>query len=189
LFQIALLARDYYIHPLPLFYPVDSALLNVAVFIVGMVASHNQEALFNRINQFKYVLCAFVFGSAIFVWWEAKTLFLATQNYLDYYSSWRPSVFLYTIFVALLGYFYFEKTKRLEKISKMLSHLSFFVFFVHVSLLELFWNSLGHVLFLSMQSSIEKVLFLGCFFITVTALSYALAFMAHKIPHLSKITG
>ncbi len=187
--QLFLLSRDYYVHPLPIFYPLDIALLNYVFFVIGMVASHNQNTLFRWTKKYAFVLLFLLFASGYAVTHEARNLYTATHNYLDYYSSWRPSILVYTLIFASFFYFIFDKTKRFQKIAHKLSQLSFFVFFVHVAVLESFWNLVGKQLFENMQTSVEKAVYLVLFFGIVTGVSYSLAFLVHKMPHVSKITG
>lgn len=187
--QLFLLSHDYYVHPLPLFYPVDIALLNYIFFVVGMVASHNQNILFNWVNKYFMALLILLFTCAYIVTNEARTLYIATQNYLDYYSSWRPSILVYTFVFAAVFYAIFENYKKFYRLAQTLSKLSFFVFFVHVAVLELFWKIAGKQLFENLQTSAEKTVYLLLFFGVVTGVSYGIAYLVHKIPHISKITG
>jgi hypothetical protein len=72
---------------------------------------------------------------------------------------------------------------------KMLSKLSFFVFFVHVFVIGVIWNTIGIVLFkLTVISTLLRAGYEIFFFSLVSILSFLLAFIAYKI-HLSKIAG
>lgn len=188
--QFYLLTRDYYFHPLPIFYPIDIALLNYLVFIIGMIASHHKIKLHKWISSVKYLLIIVITGLSLLIAIQARSLYQTTHNYLDYYSSWRPNILIYTFLFAGLFYELLEHVPQLEKITQTFSRLSFFVFFIHVAVLEAFWTILGKTLFsYSDHTVIEKVLFDVIFFLSVSGVSYAIAYIAHKIPQLQKITG
>lgn len=180
--QLALLAYEYYIHPLPFFYPLSIALLNFYIFLLGMVASRHQN-LSQKLSGWKILIAIMpgIFAAIVFL--EGKMLYLKTHNYLYFYSQWRPSILLYTITAAGLLYGFFSRSRLNEKIIRTFSRLSFFVFFIHVIILESFWNIIG-------KKIIGTELFFNLiFFISVAGFSYAIAYLIHKIPHLSKLTG
>lgn len=180
--QLVLLTYEYYIHPLPFFYPLAIALLNFYIFILGMVASCHQNFL-QKITRWKLLIAILfgIFAGAVFL--EGKTLYLKTHNYLYFYTQWRPSVLIYTVAVASLLYSFFNKRLITEKIIRTFSGLSFFVFFIHIIILEFFWHIIGGKI-------IGTELFFNLlFFFSVVIISYAIAYSVHKIPQLSKLTG
>lgn len=184
LVQLFLLYQEYYIEPLPYFYPVSIAFLNFYIFILGMVFSRNLNLL-QKIGKWKILLSALFIILAFVVFFEGKLLYLKTHNYLFFYSQWRPSVFFYSVVLASLMYVLFNKNNLNKTFVKNLSRLSFFVFFIHVIVLETFWHTFGHRAF----SSIPEVLFNLLFFFCVIGGSYAIAYAAHKSPYLSKLSG
>lgn len=180
--QLLILTYEYYIHPLPFFYPVAIALLNYYIFILGMVASHHQDFL-QKIFKWKTLIGILSGIFAVIVFTEGKTLYLKTHNYLYFYTQWRPSVLFYTITLAGLLCGFFSKLNLNEKIIHTFSRLSFFVFFIHVIILEQFWNIIGRKIIG------QEIFFNLLFFIFVAVISYVIAYFVHKIPHLSKLTG
>lgn len=180
--QLAILGYTYYISPLPIFYPLAIAVLNYYVFILGMVGSHYQEFL-QKIIKWRLLIAVLfgIFATTVFA--EAKTLYLKTHNYLYFYTQWRPSVLGYTLTTAGLLYGFFNKGHLSEKIVKTFSRLSFFVFFIHIIVLEQFWSIIG-------KRIIGQELFFNLlFFFSVAGVSYSIAYLAHKIPYFSRISG
>jgi len=70
-------------------------------------------------------------------------MYIKTHNYLWFYSQWRPSIFIYTILLAASLYYLSTKMITHMQIIKTLSRLSFFVFFIHVIILEILWSTIG----------------------------------------------
>jgi len=190
LIQLLLLYYDYSIHPLPIYYPIGIALLNFYVFLLGIVLARNQERFKNFIRKWKLFLLFGTIVFATFVFFEGLNGYLKTHDYLTFYSSWRPSILIYTVFLSGFLYWVFDRKLKFVEMIKKLSHLSFFVFFIHVIILEAVWYSIGLKLFqVSNGKIIEQVWFDPLYFTTVTIFSFAVAFVAHKIPYLSKLTG
>jgi surface polysaccharide O-acyltransferase-like enzyme len=182
LIELCLLYRDYYYHNSTNPFPVDMALFNYYVFILGMFASHHQEKILELVSKCKYWLLLITVGMGVYVFWEGRSTYLATYNYLAFYSQWRPSVLVYTILLAGLLYYFFTIVTWGSSVFKALSKLSFFVFFIHVIFLETLWFYFGKYFY-------TRPLFDVLFFALVAGLSFAAAYLVHKIPHLSKITG
>lgn len=182
--QLFFLYQEYYIEPLPYFYPVSIALLNFYIFILGAVASRNLSFL-QKIGRWKILMTILTLAMAFIVFFEGKLLYLKTHNYLFFYSQWRPSVFIYSIILAGLMYVLFSKNDLNTIFVKNLSRLSFFVFFIHVIVLETFWYVFGRGAF----SNTPETLFNLLFFLCVIGASYAIAYLAHKIPYLLKLSG
>ena len=139
---------------------------------------------------FGIALFIFSIASGIFVFWEGRSRFLSTGNYLSYYSQWRPSVLIYTILVGLFFYYIFEYlSKKTSVISKFSTH-SFFVFFVHVAVLELMWTYLGNKVFILLNGSLfGKLIFDPIFFAIVALVSFLIARFMHKIPKSGRLLG
>jgi probable poly-beta-1,6-N-acetyl-D-glucosamine export protein len=179
--QLALLFQDYYVLPLLFTYPVKIVFLNYYVFILGAIAARHKDYLMNIFSKFKVFLIAATILLGSYVFLEGKTLYLATKNYLYFYSQWRISNFLYTLSFGSLFYYFLNKTKFNESIVKKLSKLSFFVFFIHVIVLEVIWSKIGVY--------VGQFWFGLIFFLSVSGVSFLLAYLAHKIPLLSKLTA
>lgn len=176
--QILLLSIDYYWHPLPFPYPLSVFLLNFILFIVGIAACLHQEKILSWTKQHQKFLLFSACLLAILITVEASVLYSQTQNYLSFYSQWRPSILLYSLILAAYLFSRFNQIKNHLFIKKIASY-SFFVYFIHVLFLELLWNFLPHS-FLVIQPFL---------FLLVSLLSYLSAIIASKFPFLAKITG
>lgn len=174
--QIRLLYLDYHLQGLTIYYPLNIALLNYLVFILGMIAFNTQEQILKFAKKFWPLLLIITIGAGFFVFWEGLKNYYSTYNFQYYYSQWRPSVLIYTLSIASLGYYVFSKIRFSSQLIKSVSNLSFAVFFVHIIILETIWKY-WHV-------SNDLLLFT-----LVTGGSFALAYVLHKIPHLAKVTG
>jgi len=189
LFELFLLYYDYNLRPLPFYYPLNIALLNYFVFILGMALARNQERFLNFIKKWKLILFAGTAIFAFYVFYEGLTRYIATYNSGVFYSSWRPSVLIYTIFFAGFAYWIFNRKLKFISVIKTFSKLSFFVFFTHIIFLEVLWYGFLKHLFETNKSIAYALWFDPLYFFTVTIVSFGLAFIVHKIPYLSKLTG
>lgn len=190
LIQLSLLFYDYNIHPLQIYPPIGTALLNFYVFFLGIVLARNQERFKNFINKWKFLLLLGTLIFAFFVFFEGFMGYLKTHNYLTFYSSWRPSVLIYTIFLSGFLYWVFNRNLKFINAIKKLSRLSFFVFFIHVIILETVWSLIGlKLLQMTNGKIIYNIWFDPLFFLLVLSISFSIAFIAHKIPYLNKLTG
>jgi len=187
LIELSLLYYDYYIQPLRIFSPIKTALFNYFVFYAGIVLANNKERFISFLKKWKF---AFLFGApafAFYVFYEGQGLYLKTHNYLAVYSQWRPSVFIYTFLFAGCLYFIFDRNTISISIIKTLSRLSFFVFFIHVIVLEVLWNFIGVKIF--RIQFVKDLWWDPLYFIAVTLISFSIAYTVHKIPNLSKLSG
>jgi hypothetical protein len=190
LIELFFLFYDYNIKSLPFFYPMSIALLNYFVFILGVKLAQNQEGFLNFIRKWKIILFLGTAIFAIFIFYEGLNGYLNTHNYLTFYSSWRPSVLIYTIFFAGFTYWVFDRNLKFVSIIKALSKLSFLVFFTHIIFLEALWYGFLKNVFEASHKTIAQTLWYDPFyFLIVTIISFSFAFIVHKIPYLSKLTG
>jgi len=188
--QILLLYYDYNIHSLSIYFPARIALLNFYFFLLGIVLARNQERFKDFIKKWKFILLLGAIISGAYIFLEGFNGYLKTHNYLTLYSQWRPSVFFYTIFLGGFLYWLFDRKLKFIGAIKKLSHLSFFVFFVHVIILEFLWYSIGvKLLQITNGKIIEQVWFDPLYFSIVTIISFTIAYLIHKIPYLNKLTG
>lgn len=188
--QLVLLYHDYFIKPYRFSDPIRITLLSFFFFVAGMLAARNIEKINLFVHRFKYLLIPASILSGVYVFLEGFRGFVSTQNFWTYYETWRPSVLIYTILISLVLFHLFEKTKLQFSIIRKFSNLSFFVFFIHVAILEVMWSVVGKSLFNLIGSSLTgKIFFDPLFFALVTILSFGVAYILHKIPKLSKITG
>lgn len=179
LLQITFLSIDYYYHTLPFPYPISVFLLNFNLFILGIIVSHFQKNILNFVKKYQLLFTTISLLLAIFITWEGRSLYLQTQNYLSFYSQWRPSIFIYTLVLSSLLFFLFNQSKLNAILIKKIASYSFFVYFIHVIFIEIFWSILPHTL-------LSHTLIL---FLIVLIPSYLLAFLVSKIKFLSRLTG
>lgn len=187
LIELSLLYYDYYVQPLRMFYPIRVALLNFFVFYAGIVLASNKEKFISFIGKWKLI---FLFGATIFAFltfYEGQSIYLKTHNYLSFYSQWRPSVLIYTILLAGTLYYIFDRNIIRVSIIKTLSKLSFFVFFIHVVIIKVLWDLIGIKIY-NVQF-VKDLWWDPLYFIAVTLISFSIAYIAHKIPKLSKLSG
>lgn len=190
LLQLLILYYDYNVHPLQIYYPVGIAVLNFYTFLLGIVLARNQTRFKNFIKKWKLLLFFGTVIFAFFIFFEGLNGYLKTHNYLTFYSSWRPSVLIYTILLSGFLYWVFDRKLKFINLIKKLSHLSFFVFFIHVIILEAVWYCVGLKLMqMTNGKIIYQIWFDPLYFAVVTIISFGIAFLAHKIPYLNKLTG
>ncbi len=178
--ELLLLRQDYFIKPLAINYSLRIVILNYFMFVAGIIAAHNREIILRVTSKLKFILIPIFlyFGSIIFT--ESKAMYFKIWNIDAIYSQWRPSIFIYTILLALLLYYIFTKFKL--KFVEKISSLSFFVFFIHTFILEVVWRFLSN-------KDLKNPLIDPLFFVSVAIISFGIAYIAHKIPKFSKLTG
>jgi len=179
LIQIILLSYDYYIHPLPFPHPVSVFLLNFNVFILGILASHYQKNILTFVQKYRWHFLFISILLSLFIFFEGKTFYLKTNNYLSFYSQWRPSIYIYTLLIGPLFYYIFSNIRLKINLIKKIASYSFLVYFIHVIFIELIWKILPKTVLINPLVP----------FVFVSILSYLTALIVSKIPYLSKITG
>ncbi len=188
--QMILLYVDYSPKPLLIFFPVKIAILNFYIFLLGIISALHIDKIVQLINKWRYAFSIITLAIGFLIFYEGLNGYLKTHNYLYFYSQWRVSVFIYSILVSGLLYTFFQKKLLNSVFVKKLSSLTFFIFFIHVIVLEIVWRMIGINLFnISKNNLVRKLLFDPVFFFIVVGISYCIAFIAHKIPKLSKLTG
>lgn len=190
LIQMQILRQDYYASNLPFAYSLNVVLFNFYIFILGMVAAHNQEILTRYVSKLKYLLFVVIATFPYLIFVQAQDLYFKTYNVHAIYSQWRVSILIYTIFLSLFLFYFFTKRQVINRVVKKIAKLSFFVFFVHVWVLELVWNSIGQSLFQTFSViNLGKVLFDLSFFGVVTLASFSVAYVVHKSSTISRLLG
>ena len=187
LIELSLLYYDYYVQPFNLFYPIRVALLNFFVFYAGMVLANNKDIIISFLRKWRLI---FLFGAAIFAFitfYEGQSIYINTHNYLSFYSQWRPIVFIYTFLLTGCLYYIFDRNIIRISIIKIFSKLSFFVFFIHVVIINILWDLVGIKIY--SPQLVKNLWWDPLYFITVTLISFSIAYIVHKIPNLSKLTG
>lgn len=187
--QVVLLFYDYTDHPDSYFYPASIALLNFYPFLLGIVASHHQQKLTTLVRRWKYVFFIVTLFLAGYITFEGMHGYFQTHNYQSFYSQWRPSILLYTILIGLLLFYISSKEILHKKGIKLLARLSFFVFFVHVIILETVWNIFGKRLFYATHNPFQQVWYDVFFFMIVASISFLLALFFEKIPGVKRLTS
>lgn len=187
LLQLTLLFRDYSGNHLQFFYPLAIALLNYFPFIFGFFLAKHYDFFIKFINKWKLILFLGTIGFGFLVFYEGFNGYLSTHNYLTFYSQWRPSVLLYTIFLGGFLYWLFDRNILNSSIIKTISRLSFLVFFIHIIILEILWYSIGIKIF-QLQFA-QNLWWDPAYFVAVTLTSFLIVYIAHKTPYLSKLTG
>ena len=156
--QILILNFDYQYHA-PLFpYPISVAMFNFFPFLIGIHMAKNQEFLKTLTKKFWPVFTILTLVLAVFIFNEGLSKYYQTWNYIYFYSQWRPSVLIYTILVFLVLYLPVNKLpKAYLNLIKTLSSLSFFVFFIHIVILESIYKYLykSDIIFFSAVSGIS----------------------------------
>lgn len=190
LLQLSFQSYDYYIKYIELSDPIRIALMSYSLFVIGIIAARNIEKINIFIKKWKTILFVLSGAFGFLVFWEGRSRYLLTGNYLSYYSQWRPSVLFYTILMALTFYYLFEYSKFKDSVVARFSRHSFFVFFVHVVVLEFLWTGVGGKAFIFLSGSmLGKIFFDPIFFVIVATASFVIARLLHKIPTLHKFVG
>ena len=188
--QLAFLYRDYYVKGFELNDPIRIVLMSYLFFVIGMLAARNIDRINLFVEKWRKILPVIAGVSGVYVFFEGWSRYLSTGNYLSYYSQWRPSVLVYTISLGLTLYYYFEHTKLRSSIIAKFSEHSFFVFLVHVAILEAVWQVVGKSIFDIFRGGIPaKIIFDPTFFMVVTIMSFLIAKYVHKISKSSKLLG
>lgn len=187
--QILLLSFDYYVSPFKINEILRITLLTYSMFITGMLASLYKDKLLNFASRFWFILAStiVILSGIIFFHVVELTTLRKTTSFI--YNQHSPLNYFYTLLVALLGSYLFNKTHILSRPIKKLSSLSFFVFFVHVLVLTNLWNWFIKTRISNDNSLLKELWFDPSFFLAICIISFGIAYVVHKIPYASKITG
>ena len=188
--QLVLLYLDYYPRAIVMWDPLRITVLNYFYFVLGMVFYHHTEQIKAQVRKMKYFwpLVPAVLG--LNVYYEGFSRYLSSWNYVDFYSQWRPSIFFYTLSIFCGGYYLLSKLNAKYDLLGKLANYSFFVFFIHVWILENIWTLFKDYLFKANLSwTVRQLWFDPAFFAITAVTSFLIAYAAHKIPWLSKLTG
>lgn len=190
LLQAYILYRDYYIDTWNIPHDLRIALLSYSMFVMGMVASHLNNNILIFVKKNVKPLLGLLILLVIFITFHVydMTLKLKTSRFI--YNQFGPLNYIYTAVLGSILFFLLEKTQFLKNWFITLSKLSFFVFFIHVLIQNIVWNTLVTPFLDSGDTSIlRSVLFDPIVFLTISFISFGIAFLTHKIPFASKITG
>lgn len=184
LIQLRILYLGYFEKQLTVIYPIAIFLVNYFVFLLGMAAARNRDKLITLLTKLKYLLIPTLVVMIIIVFREGYYGYLQTHDYEKFYNQWRPSVLGLTIAVGGTLYYLFDKLKRGQYLIRSMAELSFFVFFIHVIVLENVWYYIGKPLGMAGQFWWDLV-----FWGLTTGISFAIAAVIHILPLLRKIVG
>lgn len=188
--QTALQFKDYYYGQLNIHQDLRIAILSISMFILGMIASCHKEGIFVFVKKYLifFVLSLFFLLAIIFFHVRNLTLVKHTAGYI--YNQYGPLNYLYTVLFALVFFYMFERTQFLRKIFIALSKLSFFVFFIHVFILNFLWDN-AVIFFIKIYGKqiLTNIWFDPLLFALIAVFSFTIAYFIHKIPNAYKITG
>jgi surface polysaccharide O-acyltransferase-like enzyme len=178
--QIRILYQDYYVKDLPYEFPISIALMAFYVFILGMVASHNQEKILAFAKKWFWALVTLTISLGLAIFVQGRARYHQTWNIHAFYSQWRPSILVFTLGLSATLYHWLSKTKNFSATVNTLSGLSFFVFFFHLIPVEWFWSRFG---------LINAWWYDLAFFLAVAAISFGVGYLVRKVPFLARLTG
>jgi len=182
LVQVYLQQEAYHFRPLPVYYPVNIAILNFFPFLIGMVSARFRDKLLPVFTKYRYLLFLAVIFFGGFVAWQGYTRYYQIWNFEAFYFQWRPGVLFYTLSLFGFCYYLFHRISIPPGLVSFLSRSSFFVYFVHIIVLENIWKYLGgHIT--------TALWFDPVFFVLTAVISFTLAGIFHRIPHLSQVAG
>ncbi len=186
---IFLLYKNYHIKAFDFGDHINAMILAFSYFVIGALSGKNKILIDSMVKKWK-ILSLFlsaILGAYIFL--EGRSGYLSTGNYLSFYSQWRPSVFFYSILIALSFYYAFEFTKLGRSFISRFAKHSFFVFFIHVAVLEIFWRYFGQYAFSITGTLFGKIIFDLVFFTALAVVSFIIAKIIHRFPKSSLIFG
>jgi surface polysaccharide O-acyltransferase-like enzyme len=188
--QFGLMSFDYYIKEFTYPDPVRVAILGYSFFIIGMVSAHYKDQIIDFAVKAKNYLIGSVGVLGLYIFMQGRNVYYNTYDIKAFYSQWRPDILVYTICLGIILFYFFGKKRFQSPFFEKLSELSFFVFFVHVAVLEYIWKYVGNTLFnLIGGNFFGKFVFDPILFIFTSSISLLIAYIAHRLLRLSKLTG
>lgn len=185
-----LMYHDYFVRQVAFSDPIRVFILAYFFFVIGVVAARNKNKILEIVGRFKYIFFTAVPVLTLYIFEEGRIRYFQTYDIKSFYSQWRISVLIYTLVLGATLFYIFGKSKFQFKLLEKFSGLSYFVFFIHVIILEEIWKYFGYKLFdLIGKNIFGEVGFDSLLFICITIISFGIAYLIHKIPHLAKITG
>ena len=190
LIQITLLFFDYYIVRLQLPEVFRVASLVFGMFVIGMVASEKVQQIRAFVEKYFGLLTILSLSclSYIFIHVFEMTTRLRTTAFI--YNQYSPLNYIFTILFALIVSSSLEKRQLFKNVFIILSKLSFFVFFIHIIILEFVWKNIIPYFINPSDTSILRIITLDpLFFVLVSLISFTIAYLVHKIPKASTVLG
>ena len=188
--QIGFLLYDYYVKEFTYPDPIRVAILAYFVFIIGMIAARHKDRITEFVVRTKKYLLLGIGILGFFITAQGRYLYFRTFDIKAFYSQWRPDILIYTVCLGAFLFYLFGQKRFQSAFFEKLSGLSFFVFFIHVAILEYVWRYIGNGLFNLISGNIfGRFIFDPLIFILTSSTSLLIAYLVHKLPHLSKLTG
>ncbi len=190
LIQIIPIIYDYYFKPLPYAQPVSIVILNYFYFIFGLLLANKRKSFLDQVDKLKSIIIPIILLLVTFIFTEGQGRYYKTLNYLSFYSQWRPSILIYTILLTIILIYYFRNLNGRFKYIKLVSEMSYIIYFVHIYVLYLVWTHLGLKIYQYLSPTFfGRIIFDPILFMLVAGLSYTIAYFLRKIPYLWKIIG
>lgn len=188
--QVGIVSYDYYFQNFMIPYIFRIALLVWGMFLLGMLASHVKEKIMAFVKKyFSLLFIAFLLLLPL-IFFHSKLLYLSTHRIGYIYSQYHVINYLYTVILTGILYYVLELKQWGRNIFIKLSQLSFFVFFVHVLILDYVWGLIAQPLVSTYgKGVVGQLWFDPLLFTIITGVSFGIAYAVHKLPLLSKITG
>ncbi len=164
--------------------PILVAILNFFLFVVGITAAAQRPQFKAFINKWGGIFILLTLMIGILIYLEGKFWYQLTNNYLFFYSQWRPSMTIYTL-IMFISLYQITKNIHYNRFVHRLAQLSFFVYFIHVAVLEFYWK-LG---LNNLATHSYSFYFDMLYFSLVTITSFSIGYFIHKTPKLSRLTG
>ena len=176
--------------PAKLYNPAIDLLRFISILAVVLIhtttrtleMTHYHDRLMAFVKKWLAVLIPLTIFLSGYIFYSGRSLYYQTGDIGYFYSNWRPQVMLYTLIFFAVFYYFFNKIKLNLPMVKTLSGLSFFVFFIHIIILEKIWALVG-------TPPHPALWYDPAFFLLTTATSFFIAYLIHKIPYLSRLTG
>lgn len=184
--ELYLLQQTYYQIPVEISSPLSVALLNGGIYVLGIALSKYQPLWERILKTYRILFLALTVLLAYIVFYQGISQYLLTHNYQRYYSQWRPTIFVYTVCFTSTFYSYTSNLLRNAVILSQLSSLSFFVFFIHVALLQV---ARLIIINLHAQQTFQTPIVSTIFFVSIVCVSFLLGFFVHKSKFLTLIIG
>lgn len=186
LIQLIISFYNYYFQTIPLQEDLRVALLTFSLFIIGIGSAHHKDAILKAAQKYiKFLIpLVFLFIIGIFTHVQQISTLQNTTRYI--YNQYGPLNYFYTLILALVIAYLFAKRTVFKRSIIYLSKISFFIFFIHVIILQFLWQNI----LINLDNSIYSSFAFDILVLILTSLICILiASVVHKIPYASKITG
>lgn len=185
--QQNLMQQDYLVRQFTYPDPIRISLLGFFIFLFGAFCGKHYNRIKTFTGQIRFLLILILPYLGYLIYKEGFTRYYLTYDIKAFYSQWRVDILFYTVLVAFVSFSFFNRENR---IIKKIADYSFFVFFVHVIVLEIFWKYIGRQsLQLFSEGNLFIILFDIIFFGVVAGISLILAYLSRRLKILPKITG